>query len=185
MKSVIFVSGVYGVGKSTLCNEIAHKCHIGFYSASDLISEVNGEIYGANKKVKDKIANQIILIERVNEKIEHHNLVLLAGHFCILGSSGNMERLPLEIYEKLHISSIILLEANPSFIINNLEKRDGKQYLEIQIEEFMQAERDCSKKVSDILKVPLFVHNMDFSDRDVLDSCLFLQEVYGEDVIRY
>ena len=49
----------------------------------------------------------------------------------------------------------------------------------------MQAERSCSKKVSDILKVPLLVHNMDFSDRDVVENCLFLKEVYGEDTIRY
>lgn len=119
MKSVIFVSGVYGVGKSTLCNAVAHKCHLESYSAGDLISDVNGEIYGANKKVKNKISNQNILIERVDQKLKSHNLVILAGHFCILGKEGNVEILPLKTYEELHISSIILLETNPVVIINH------------------------------------------------------------------
>ncbi len=185
MKSVIFVSGVYGVGKSTLCNAVAHKCHLESYSSSDLISDVNGEIYGANKKVKNKISNQNILIERVDQKLKSHNLVILAGHFCILGKEGNVEILPLKTYEELHISSIILLETNPVVIINHLKKRDGKHYSKMLIEEFLHTERSCAKKVSDTLKVPLFIHNMNYSDRDVVENCSFLKEVYGEDTIRY
>lgn len=63
MSSVIFVSGVYGVGKSTLCNKLSKKCAINFYSAGDIISDINGEIYGANKQVKNKEYNQEILIK--------------------------------------------------------------------------------------------------------------------------
>ena len=81
MKSVIFVSGVYGVGKSTLCNAVAHKCHLESYSSSDLISDVNGEIYGANKKVKNKISNQNILIERVDQKLKKSQLSNISGAF--------------------------------------------------------------------------------------------------------
>ena len=40
---VIFVAGSYGVGKSTLCEKLSYRMDLPFYSASDLISEVNGE----------------------------------------------------------------------------------------------------------------------------------------------
>ena len=67
MKGVIFVAGVYGVGKSTLCEKLSKELSIPFYSSGDLISKVNGELYGANKVVKDKSKNQNIISEPVEE----------------------------------------------------------------------------------------------------------------------
>ena len=43
---VVFIAGTYGVGKSTLCNNLSSVLGIPSFSAGDLISEVNGEIYG-------------------------------------------------------------------------------------------------------------------------------------------
>lgn len=62
----IFVAGSYGVGKSTLCNALSNTLTIPAYSASDLISNVNGEQYGANKAVKNKDANQDIRNTKVS-----------------------------------------------------------------------------------------------------------------------
>ena len=61
-KGIYFFAGIYGVGKSTLCQKLSQITSIPFYSAGDLISEINGEIYGASKAVKDKNKNQDILI---------------------------------------------------------------------------------------------------------------------------
>jgi len=38
----IFVAGIYGVGKSTLCANLSKELKIPTYSAGDLISSVNG-----------------------------------------------------------------------------------------------------------------------------------------------
>ena len=67
MNGVIFVAGVYGVGKSTLCEKLSKELSIPFYSASDLISKVNGESYGTNKVVKDKSQNQDILADVIHQ----------------------------------------------------------------------------------------------------------------------
>ncbi len=45
---VLFLAGIYGVGKSTLGETLSQRQGIPFYSAGDLISQVNAEIYGAN-----------------------------------------------------------------------------------------------------------------------------------------
>lgn len=185
MGSVIFVAGVYGVGKSTLCGQLSQKCHVNFYSAGDLISDVNGEKYGANKTVKDKVENQDILVRRILEKIEHEEKILLAGHFCILGSEGQVEILPIDTYGRLHISSIVLLEAEADIIVKNLKKRDGKDYSMKQIEKFIGKERECATSVSKLLNIPLHVHKMDFSSNDLESACLILEEVYGENFIGY
>lgn len=183
--SVIFVSGVYGVGKSTLCNKLSKKCNINYYSAGDVISDVNGEKYGSNKIVKDKELNQNILVERISEKLEREKIIILAGHFCILGNDGKVEQLPLDTYSKLQLSAIILLESEPDIIIQNLRKRDDKNYSIRQIEEFLHNERDCAKYIAESLSIPLFIRKMDFSCRDLELICLFLKETYSENLIGY
>lgn len=90
----IFVAGSYSVGKSTLCNALSKVLTIPAYSAGDLISNVNGEQYGANKAVKNKDANQDILAIEVKKKLEQHTTILLAGHFCIFDKLNCVEKLP-------------------------------------------------------------------------------------------
>lgn len=177
MKKVIFVSGVYGVGKSTLCMNIAARLHLPYYSAGDLISEINGETYGRNKVVKDKNANQDILINRIEDKLEEYDSLLLAGHFSILGKNGDAELLPIEKYDDMHISSIILLESELNQIIDNLKGRDGKTYSKSQVEKIMSKERDMADAVSKRLGVPLLIHRMNFSNIDVDACCDFIMEV--------
>ena len=79
----IFIAGTYGVGKSTLCDSLSKKLDIPAFSSGDLISNVNGEKYGANKFVKNKSANQDILEVEVKKLLKQFPKILLAGHFCI------------------------------------------------------------------------------------------------------
>ena len=91
---IIFVAGIYGVGKSTLCERLSISIGIPCYSAGDLISAINGEIYGRNKTVVNKEKNQDILVTAVNERLQKDKTFILAGHFCIFDKSFNVERLP-------------------------------------------------------------------------------------------
>lgn len=182
---MIFVSGVYGVGKSTLCNKLSKKFHINYYSAGDIISDVNGEKYGSNKIVKDKELNQNILVKKISEKLESEKIIILAGHFCILGNDGQVEQLPIDTYSKLQLSSIILLESEPDIIIQNLRKRDGKNYSIKQIKEFLYNERNCAKYIAESLNIPLLIHKMNFSCRDLELIYLFIKEAYSENIIGY
>ena len=80
-KKIIFIAGSYGVGKTTLCNQISKVMKIPSYSASDLISKQNNEQYGENKYVMDSKANQDILVNQVS-KIQD-NVFIVNGHFCL------------------------------------------------------------------------------------------------------
>ena len=119
----IFVAGIYGVGKSTLCDSLAEVLDIPSYSAGDLISQVNGEIYGANKALQNKYSNQDILALAVDEKLKYSSTILLAGHFCIFDKHNHVDRLPCDIFQKLHIQQILVLISVPCAINNGIPMR--------------------------------------------------------------
>lgn len=64
---VIFVAGVYGVGKTTICDRLSLEMGLPHYSASDLITKRIGEKYGENKVVSNVDNNQINLINAVKK----------------------------------------------------------------------------------------------------------------------
>ena len=169
----IFVAGIYGVGKSTLCDSLAEVLDIPSYSAGDLISQVNGEIYGANKAVQNKYSNQDILALAVDEKLKYSSTILLAGHFCIFDKHNHVDRLPCDIFQKLHIQQILLLEADENRIIQNLKRRDGKHYTMQQVTALLMEEHKAAEEVARANGYPLSVHQMEFNENDI-SSCLIL-----------
>lgn len=164
--STIFIAGVYGTGKSTMCSTLSKRLHIPAFSAGDLISEINGEQYGANKKVADKDNNQLLLAKRVNQLNRENDQIILAGHFCIFNNKNHVEVLPESVYSALNIAQIILLEADIQTIIAHLYYRDGKNYLKENISELIKKEREQSKLISRQLKCLLNVYKMTFTDKD-------------------
>lgn len=171
----IFVAGVYGVGKSTLCNNLSKKLGIPAYSAGDLISSVNGEQYGATKAVTDKILNQAILALQVQKLLDVTPRILLAGHFCIFDRNNNIDYLPKSIFSNLKIEKILLLKAPISTILKNLSLRDKKEYTQQQILSLYNAEGERAKEISHTLGCKLYLHNMAFDSTDILKCMSYLK----------
>ena len=165
--ATIFFAGSYGVGKSTLCNALSNRTGIPFFSAGDLISQVNGEKYGATKFVSDKDKNQDILAESICSILKRVNTIFLAGHFCIINKAGEIDVLPESIFQKLVISQVILLEANPEVIIKNLEKRDKITYTFSLISNLIRSERQSAQHIAAQLICPLHIYQMQYSSQDV------------------
>ena len=174
-KGVIFIAGTYGVGKSTLCDKLCRKLNIPAFSAGDLISEINGETYGKNKVVKNKIANQNILISAVEKKLSLYPTFLLAGHFCIFDKSDEVEILQEFIYEEMPIVKIILLETDFDRILRNIKSRDDKSYNLDSIKNIIRLEREQAEKISSQLSIPLHIHKMDFAESDIKQISTIIQ----------
>lgn len=163
---VIFIAGTYGVGKSTLCSSLSKELNIPCFSAGNLISEVNGEKYGSNKVVKDKINNQDILVSAINEKSQTINTFLLAGHFCIFNAVNEVDILPDFVFNKMNIGAVLLLEADTKTIIEHLSARDGKHYSNSSIEKLQIVEHKQAEKITSQIGVPLLCHKMLFDGTD-------------------
>lgn len=183
---IIFVAGVYGVGKSTLCETLSNTLCIPAYSAGDLISKVNGEKYGANKAVSNKINNQNILINELNEILQYHSTILLAGHFCIFDKSNCVNELPKSVFEQMQIEQILLLERDVEKIVHFLNVRDNKLYTHEQIKRLLTAERISAEEVANAIDCPLHIHKMIFDKTD-LEICISIikEEYKNENFIRY
>jgi adenylate kinase len=167
----LFIAGVYGVGKSTLCSQLSKELRIPSFSAGDLISTINGEQYGANKAVSDKISNQNILAVEVYKRLQVHPKILLAGHFCIFNRQNQVDCLPRNIYSELHITQILLLESSTERILENLSARDHRIYTHEQISELKNTERIMAQKISTQIGCNLHIHKMLFDKTD-LGKCL-------------
>ena len=174
--STIFVAGVYGVGKSTVCTKLSQVMGMPFYSAGDLISRKNGESYGANKLVADKDANQNILVSEVKRLSEKNNSIILAGHFCILGEKDRIIELQEQVFFQLKIEKIILLEADSSKISVLLKQRDHKEYTHELLEEFLHKEHQKAEEMAGKLACSYYVHKMHYSDLDVQEMQSFLYQ---------
>ena len=168
---VIFVAGVYGVGKSTLCKQLSEVTQIPCYSASDLISKVSGEQYGANKAVANKFNNQDILAIEVHKQLKIQPRLLLAGHFCIFTKNNEVDYLPESVYHCLSIEKVLLLEANTEIILKNLSLRDKREYTYEQLFKLQQAERIVANAFTARTGCDFFSYSMRFEETD-LNMCL-------------
>ena len=169
-----FVAGVYGVGKSSLCEDLSSKLSIPHYSASELISQVNKEQYGASKYVRDKALNQEILASAVQHILGKEKKIILSGHFCIFNKRLHVETLPAGVFWKLGIRKIILLEADCEVIIEHLQLRDKKSYAPKVIVELQQSEKNQAEAIAREIAVPLYCHRMSFKECDAENILNFL-----------
>ena len=67
-RRIVFIAGVHGVGKTTLCNELAARFNIEHFSASNLIAREKEEEHLRNKRVENIAGNQgehVIILERI------------------------------------------------------------------------------------------------------------------------
>lgn len=174
-KSVYFIAGIYGVGKTTLCNSLSAKLDCPSFSASDLISGKVNEKYGANKAVSNKEGNQYVLIDAVNEILINSAKIILVGHFCIFNKENQVERLPVFVYRELHIEKIVLLEADINTICRRLSERDRKSYTFDSIRQLMYEENQMANTMAQQIGCPLLIHQMEFCDSDIEFIVNFLQ----------
>lgn len=171
----ILLAGIYGVGKSTLAQKLSLATQIPFYSAGDLISSQNGEQYGANKYVANKEMNQDILVGCVSDLLKIQSRIILAGHFCIINDSYQIDPLPNSVFDQLQIERIILLESAPLVIQSHLSSRDNKVYSNHLIGSMLEAEHSSAQEVAQRLSIPFLVHQMSYSDVDVLTLVHFIE----------
>lgn len=164
--NVIFIAGVYGVGKSTICKKLSDYFKIPAFSCSELISRKNGENYGPNKYVANKINNQVLLINSVKEEVIKSSHIFLTGHFCIFNKDNNVDILPEFVYKELYLEKILLLEADANIIINNLKNRDEKKYTINEMEKLQLFENKQATKIAYDLKIPLIKYKMKFDKFD-------------------
>lgn len=165
-QGVYFITGAYGVGKTTMCQQLSKVFGLPYFSASELISLKNNEVYGANKAVKNKVENQNILSRAIEQKLLEYPTFLLNGHTAIFTKNHSVDLLPTLAFQFFNLNAIILLEASPDVLSTHLNKRDQIVYSKEEISFLIAAEREHSQRISEKLRIPLIRHTMKYDNTD-------------------
>lgn len=172
-KKIIFIGGVHGVGKGTFVNAVRAKCPtVEGLSCSTILKWENP----AHKEVDNVAATQNRLLANLPYFIDMDKEYLLDGHFCLLTEQGNIDRVPIEVFETINPDMILLLEDSPMIISQRLSQRDSVQYSEDLIGNFLGEERTYAQEVADTLDIPIKYCNSESWDSNIEEvSKLFKQ----------
>lgn len=152
---VVFVAGVHGVGKSSMCDAYVRKFGFTHKSASQLIREAKAEAIAKNSKAVNDIAgNQQLLIQAVTQIRESGENLLLDGHFAILDVDHRPTPLPTNVFSDLTIDSIIAVYDESHSIASRLACRDNQPMSQTEIDLLQTLELDRAKQVSEELNLP-------------------------------
>ncbi|WP_172587819.1 ATP-binding protein [Shewanella xiamenensis] len=123
MTKIIFFSGIHGVGKGTLCRTLEDKLGYPIYSCSDLIKQ-NSEYVEIGKAVSSAEKNQLALLAGLKNIQE--NIILLDGHFCLVGKENQIIELGYETFDAINPDKIVNLSCDEKIVHQRLIARDGK-----------------------------------------------------------
>ena len=153
-RKIIFIGGVHGVGKTTLCTKICDSLNINHYSASDLIKKVSKLEFPSDKRINGIKKNQDSLITAVDMHIDPDIVCLLDGHFCLLNEYGKVTEVPITTFTDLSPLAIVVLTDKPGSIISRIKTRDDNEMNAEDISAFQERELEHSKRVSKLLDIP-------------------------------
>ena len=156
---VIFVGGVYAVGKTTVCTHVAKSMSLAHYTASGLIkAERANAIPEQGKVVADIEDNQNLLIRGVQRVlVENNGRILLDGHFTLPNHDGQIERIAIEVFKTLDIQGVVVFHDEPAAIAARFVARDGESRSTDVIAEHQRAELMHAQQVCDELCIPLML----------------------------
>ena len=159
--NIIFLGGIHGVGKGTLCSKIKDQHDIEHLTASELLkwTEVNED--PKNKMVTDIQNMQDRLIHGLKLRVEEGRKYLLDGHFCLFDSQGSVNRVPFSTFSGINPIFISVLVTDPEIIVQRLTARDGKPYELKVIQQMQQEEVTYGKWVADQLCTPFLLVEKD------------------------
>jgi len=158
--AIIFLSGVHGVGKTTISKKLSAELSIQWFSSSSLIKEHNNELIAScTKNVKDISNNQDALINSVCKLKNKYENFILEGHATLLNSEGKVILLNSEIFKSLGVNSIVALFVSPRIIYERLFLRDGHSPAIHKIIRHQKFEILNSKKISHDIGVDFSIHN--------------------------
>ena len=153
-RKIIFVGGIHAVGKGTVCEKITQKFNFEHLSASQVLkwNEISDL---KNKKVQDFGTTQDRLLNNLNKIIEPNKTYLLDGHFTLLNSKGEPEKIDASTFVGIQPKTIILLTCEPKVIYERLKQRDNSNYKLDVLEKMQVMEIEHAKYISQKLDIPL------------------------------
>lgn len=169
LSNVVFIGGVHGVGKSTICQHICRELNMEYLSASELLKWKDINEDEKNKKVEDIPFTQNRLITGLKNRLQEDKSYLLDGHYCLLNKDNEVVNISLDTFKQINPITLILILGNVKEIKKRLENRDNKPYEYELLEHLQNSELTYAKFLSEVLNLPLYIGKSD-DYVNILDS---------------
>lgn len=184
---VIFVAGVHGVGKTTLCAAVSQKEGMLHKSAGEIIREQDASaLSSSTKSVSDINRTQRLLIAGVNRIRRQSRNLLLDGHFALINGSGQVEPITRNVFETLALDGIVLVHDAPPEIYNRLVARDANPVTVATLTELQSVEVSTAQTIAQALAVPLILVKSG-DETGVVRACVDIlgasESANGEEII--
>jgi adenylate kinase len=152
-ENIYFIGGIHGVGKGTICKEIASKTELIHITASEVLKweEIS---YKDDKLVKDITLSQNRLIKGLKNIIKKDEKYLLDGHFCLLDSNEVSKRIDEDTFDQINPKIISIVIDDAEKIAERLQSRDHKIYDVEVLNQFQLMEIEYAKYLSNKYSVP-------------------------------
>ncbi len=155
---IIFVGGIHGVGKSTLCSSIANSndsfVHV---MASSLVKT---SPFSKVIEEEDIIQNQNQIINALDSIQNTEQIILLDGHFALTTQKKSIIRIPLSIFKQINPIRFIVIIDNALQVQKNLFARDAKEYTLGMINKMQEKEVSYAEELSRNLNIQLDIINV-------------------------
>lgn len=154
-QNIIFIGGIHGVGKGTICSKIQEEIDFKHLSSSEVLkwSEVSPD--PANKFVKDISDTQQRLINGLYKVVDPFQKYILDGHFCLFDGTGKVNPIPVETFMKISPILLSVVNCDPQIVSDRLKAKDNKNYDKLIIEEMQKIELAHAQLIAEKLKVDL------------------------------
>jgi adenylate kinase len=178
---IVFVGGVHGAGKTTICRLIAEAYPAVHVTAGALIREAvdAGHIVtvGAqDKAVPDVDANQAVLLTALEvyrtRTAEDVRLLLLDGHFSLTDAGGTLVDVPLAVFREIGPCAVLLVETDPATVHQRLAVRAVDAPSPETIARMGSRERECAATIADALDIPIWVVGGDGSAEEAAHTAI-------------
>lgn len=153
MNNIIFIGGIHGVGKGTICKEIASKTDLIHITASEILKW--NEISSSDNKLVNNISStQERLINGLKSLIKKDKQYMLDGHFCLLNSNGIPCKIDEDTFDSINPKIISIVIDDIGKIVDRLDKRDNKKYDIKILDELQKMEIEYAKYLSKKYSIP-------------------------------
>ncbi|MEK4063267.1 MULTISPECIES: ATP-binding protein [Paenibacillus] len=159
MSNLIFVGGIHGVGKTTICNELTKYFNIDLYSASNIIAQTKQQSFTSNKFIADINSNQEFLAEGLKQINSKNKYGLLDGHFCLLNKGGKITKLSDKVFSDIRPLAFIVVTDDILKISTRLQKRDNKKYDLDFLDNFQIEEIAHATSIANQFSTSLYIFN--------------------------
>lgn len=169
---MIFLGGVHGVGKTSMCDGISEQFNLKVASASAIIRAENEYPSPDSRTAVSNVGgNQELLIRGVRRLLSDDPAnYLIDGHFALRTLAGKIEAIDAGVFHSIGVSGLVCLVDDPHAIAQRLAARDGEDHDVNKVAQLQTAELASAESVSRDLGLGLTV--VQAFDRYAFIECL-------------